>query len=197
MDRNWLPFPRGSTASTGSPTNKVGELLFDAIINESPWGQVLIAAAFVENEIEKALRAIFTRNKVDKDFIRDRLLKGANPLLGRFWAGSAVLWAFGFIDKTEYNATSDVRDIRNAFAHSDSQIDFTHEKTVGEIRRLREWLATVENVMGGSPPWWKAALATGWEAVADPPSDKHVFLGSCMMLQLMYANIRWDHEAGQ
>jgi hypothetical protein len=67
MDRIWLPFPQGSTAATGSPTNKVGQLLFDAIINQPEWGQVLIAGGFVENEIEKALRVIFIRNGVDSD----------------------------------------------------------------------------------------------------------------------------------
>jgi hypothetical protein len=115
-------------------------------------------------------------------------------LFGGFWEGSAALRAFGLIDEAEYQATSAVRSIRNAFAHSDTEIDFAHEDVIGPIRKLRGWLSTIESVMGGSPPWWQRALENAWEQIADPPSDKHVFLGSAMMLQLMYANIRWDHE---
>jgi hypothetical protein len=131
---------------------------------------------------------------LDSKYITDRLLQGPGTLFTGLWRGSVALWAFGLIDKAEYQATSAVRDIRNAFAHTDTEIDFAHKDVIGPIGKLRRWLATVENVIGGPSPWWREALKNAWEQVADPPNDKHVFLGSAMMLQLMYANMRWEHE---
>ena len=80
---------------------------------ESERGQALVSAAFIENFLERIIRAFLIEGKST-----DRLFDGANAPLGTFSARISMTHALGLISDDERSDCDIVRSIRNDFAHN-------------------------------------------------------------------------------
>lgn len=211
MEKAFLPFPRGQTASginakNAAPScsfvNEKGEPLIDALLGESERGQVLIATAFLDKAMRGCLAAKFTAEtttpKLQNTLLGSEKNGGANAPLGTFGVRIQALRAFGFIGEETYTALEQVRKVRNAFAHKDFKITFTSSEVQPHMHKLREWLSSVEQMAryvdpptGTIIPAWRRVLELGGEVVNEPVTEKHVLLGATIMLYTLLANVRW------
>jgi hypothetical protein len=211
MDKAFLPFPRGQTASGINATNAApscsfvndkGEPLIDALLGESERGQVLIATAFLDKAMRGCLAAKFTEEqttpRLQNTLLGSEKNGGANAALGTFGVRIQALRAFGFISEETYMALEQVRKVRNAFAHKDFKITFVSSEVQPYMRKMRDWLTSVEQLAryvdpqtGTSIPAWRRDLELGGQVVKEPVSESHIFLGATIMLYTLLANVRW------
>jgi len=121
-DLSRIPLTREEAIKQFGELSKDREPIVTALL-----GQVLL-----ENELDDLLRGRFSRKDNDtwKSLTEDR------APLGTFHNKIITAHAFGIIDDTIKNATNTVRNIRNAFAHSKIQIDFSHPLIIEEIQKI-------------------------------------------------------------
>ena len=102
--------------------------------SESDRGAALTAAAYLEESLEDILRQFLAAVKET-----ERLLSGYNAPLGTFSAKASAAFSLGLIQRNEYEELSLIRRVRNEFAHSWHEVDFTANKVVGLCSNL-PWL---------------------------------------------------------
>lgn len=84
---------------------------------ESDRGLVLIAAAMLEENLELLLRSFMRKNKKIEDKVLRPLFCSDGPL-GSFAAKTRICYAMKLIDDATFDDLSNIRYIRNDFAHS-------------------------------------------------------------------------------
>lgn len=84
-----------------------------ALRDQSELGEVLIVAAFMDNQLRLILESFLVDGRVKKE-----LMEGLTAPLGSFSARTNVAFAMGLITKQEYDTINAVRSVRNAFAHN-------------------------------------------------------------------------------
>ena len=90
-----------------------------SLIQESDRGCALMAAAFIEDKLEKLLESYFIENeKVCKQLLK------ANGALATFSSKIDLTFLLGLIPKNVFNDLHILRKIRNEFAHTASEISF-------------------------------------------------------------------------
>jgi hypothetical protein len=101
------------------------ESLLPLLYSESERGCVLIAAAYLDDLLQKALRAGFQSlsgiRKEDLDFL---LTKRPMPPLQSLALRTLVAYAIGLIDLPTRQALDAIRDMRNDAAHLDKPVKF-------------------------------------------------------------------------
>jgi DNA-binding MltR family transcriptional regulator len=189
------------TTASATVLGKHGQPILDALAKESQRGQVLIAAAFLDNALRGCVLAVCKKQGVDAA-VALRLLGdkegGSRAILADFGAKLPVCRAFGLISQELYEALEAVRKIRNLCAHSDFKITFRHKQVKGHIGVLRGWLRKIEGFAQYAPigkppiPAWVRDLNLAGMTVASPPSPRHIFLGATIMIWTVLHNIRWS-----
>lgn len=108
---------------------------FDAflpILNaESPRGAVLIAAAYIDEQLKDVIRSFLVDGEDAK-----KLFDGVNAPVGSFSARIAAAAAMGLIAESERDDCNIIRRVRNEFAH---QVDanFDDQKIIGLCKQLK------------------------------------------------------------
>jgi Mannitol repressor len=94
---------------------------------------VLVSAAWLDRELMKLL---LTRMRTLSDNKAERIFKGP---LGRFAAKVDVAYAFDLIDDDLYQDLTVIRNIRNEFAHSVTDISFASPEVMNHMRGFKGW----------------------------------------------------------
>ena len=94
----------------------------DDLNKESERGAVLIASAYIEDQLSQIIAAFLIES-----VCRKQLLEGFNAPLGTFSARATAAEALGLISEEEYCDLTSIRKIRNEFAHS-------HRATFSNVR---------------------------------------------------------------
>ncbi|RKH61461.1 MltR family transcriptional regulator [Corallococcus llansteffanensis] len=106
-------------------------ILQKSVEAETDRGCVLVIAAYIDEELEKILRAFF----VDDVKIADELL-GTDKPLGTFSSRSKACFALGLITRETYNAIGLLRKTRNEFAHLKEEASLASPPIVNRIKEL-------------------------------------------------------------
>lgn len=105
------------------------------IKGESDRGCVLVAAAFLDEALELLLRSkMKSTPKTVKQSV-DPLLTGIGPLRS-FWAKTELCRTLNFLAEWEYDDLTQIRNLRNLFAHSYEQADFDDPRVVDMVMKL-------------------------------------------------------------
>ena len=190
--------------------NAQGDTLIQTLAGEGERGQVLVAAAFLENLLTDCLLAKFKQHKTPSKAI-DALLgiSGKWAPVGDFAAKLNLCRALGVITDESRDALDDVRQIRNRFAHSDfkirmediplpSKLQNASDETSGcakALGRLKSYLKNQEVLAKcvhpeGTPatnPDGTPIVAWQWilgsnKTTTDMTSNHHQFLGAVVFL---------------
>jgi DNA-binding MltR family transcriptional regulator len=95
---------------------------------------VLMGAAYLENALYQLLRSRFIEISADEE---RRIFDGSgNAILGTFSSKIRISRALGLVGEKTYRDLLLFNDIRNAFAHSMHQIDFSHEAVASDIAKF-------------------------------------------------------------
>jgi len=92
-----------------------------------------LLAAEIELYLELAILTKLTKN--DKDTIN--ILVGRDGPPGSFYAKIHLAYAMGIIDDDVCHDLNIIRNVRNAFAHAPSPIEFYTEEIESEVKNLR------------------------------------------------------------
>ena len=114
-----------------SPINM--ETYFKELDGESDRACALLAGAAIAEGLGDLLKRHFI--KLDEDDI-DRLFIKPRALLADFASRTEISFVLGLISPQERVAADVIRKIRNVFAHTLAQIDFSHELIVSELRKI-------------------------------------------------------------
>lgn len=105
------------------------------IKGESDRGCVLVAAGFLDEALELLLRyKMKSEPKTVKQSV-DPLLTGIGPLRS-FWAKTELCRALDLVADWEYEDLTQIRNIRNLFAHSYENADFEDPRVIEMVLRL-------------------------------------------------------------
>jgi len=104
---------------------------------ESDRGLVLIAAAFLEENLAMLLRSLMRKGgkKLEENVLKP-LFRSDGPL-GSFAGKIRICYAMELIDEVTYKDLEIVRDIRNDFAHTYSEANFTTGAAKNRIGNMR------------------------------------------------------------
>ena len=103
----------------------------DDLNKESERGAVLIASAYIEDQLGQIIAAFLIESARSK-----HLLAGFNAPLGTFSARATAAEALGLISEEEYCDLTFIRKIRNEFAHS-HRATFSNARVVQMCRNLK------------------------------------------------------------
>jgi DNA-binding MltR family transcriptional regulator len=98
---------------------------------ETDRGCALMAAAYLDAELESLLRVHFVQNKT----VADDLL-GQNRPLGTFSSRIDLAYALGLIPTTSFRDLHLIRKIRNDFAHKAAPLSFEYDPMAARCREL-------------------------------------------------------------
>jgi DNA-binding MltR family transcriptional regulator len=114
---------------------KWAAVFFETIKAESDRGCVLVAAAFLDEALELLIRSkMMSDSKVVKQSV-DPLLTGIGPLRS-FWAKTELCRALDLVADWEYEDLTQIRNIRNLFAHSYENADFDDPRVIKMVLLL-------------------------------------------------------------
>jgi len=114
---------------------KLAKVFFETIKAESDRGCVLVAAAFLDEALELLIRSKMMRDVKVVNRSVDPLLTGVGPLRS-FWAKTELCRALDLLADWEHEDLTQIRDIRNLFAHSYENADFDDPRIVEMVLRL-------------------------------------------------------------
>lgn len=140
--------PESSEDVKGAATS-----FLETIKAESDRGSVLVAAAFLDEALELLLRS---KMKSEPTIVKQSvnpLLTGIGPLKS-FWARTELCRALDFLADWEYEDLSQIRNLRNLFAHSYEHADFDDPRVVAMVMKLN---AFGERTL----PWGRAPMRAG------------------------------------
>lgn len=103
-----------------------------SLIKESDRGAVLLSVAFLESYLENALKSklIGSKNRIDKLF-------DLNGALGSFSNKIDMSFSIGIINEKIYNDLTNIRKIRNKFAHTYELIELSSPTINDNILKLK------------------------------------------------------------
>lgn len=110
----------------------------DALNKESARGAVLVAAAMLDDLLERSIKAFL----VD-DAKVESLMEGFNAPLGNLSARALAAFALGVLSVKEYQECERLRKIRNVFAHN------VHSSFADQ--KLKDLCANLEFAAKGAP----------------------------------------------
>jgi len=127
---------------------------------ESDRGCVLVAAAAIEEEMVRLLKAHFTAQSAPDDTsgISDWLL-AARPIppLQSFWVKASLCRVLGLVSAEVYKQLEVLRDIRNAFAHISEPVEITAAEANNFIGSAA-WEVELRDAQDGLSTFWNEHL---------------------------------------
>jgi hypothetical protein len=170
-----------------------------SLMDESDRGAVIVAAALLEDDLDEILEDIIQRNGVTPKHIKEMF--ALNGPLSSFSSKSLICYGFGLISKEIFDDLSQIRKLRNKFAHSSDRVDFLFsdiEDHVAEISCCEEASKNFEGKMfkgrGSKQPSNKAdsPKPEDWELRAKGfvKYTKAVF---CLGVELLRIKIKERH----
>lgn len=105
---------------------------YEQLRMESERGSAIVGAAFIEEALEKMLKALLI-SSAEKD---DELFKSSYSPFGSFSAKIDVAYRTGLISPKVRLGLHIIRDLRNDFAHLSLQINFETQSVRDRIRTL-------------------------------------------------------------
>jgi DNA-binding MltR family transcriptional regulator len=122
------------------------ETFFKELGGESDRACALIAGAAISDGLRDLLKLYFVKlEEVDID----HLLYDQNASLGDFASRTDVSFALGLISPKERLVANVIRRIRNQFAHTLAQIDFSHELIIAELSKISPGKPSSNEVVKG------------------------------------------------
>lgn len=106
------------------------QLFMAAIRDQTELGQVLIVAAYLDEQLLRMLQWFMVEGRVSSD-----LDSGPSSPLGTFSGKIHLAYALGLIDDEEQRSIQAIRKIRNEFAHNIST-RFKDDKVRGKLQAL-------------------------------------------------------------
>lgn len=135
------------------------------VARESDRSAVVISASLIEDRLRDAIRKKF--RKMDENEERELRLFTSEGPLGTFSAMINFAYALEIIDRETVGLLADIRQMRNACAHSYRQIDFSTPELVQVCKRLFD----------PAPGSFLRVLAD------DPATLRRAFMATCMAIQ--------------
>ncbi len=132
------------------------------LAGESDRGCVLVGAALLEERLEELFRAVFNRNSASKK-LQDSLFESNGPL-ATFSAKVKLAYSLGLVDKSIFDDLETVRRIRNEFAHSAEEVDFSGSSFASEIKAMHSVQQFKDRMQCFSPTIPPAKNASDTEA---------------------------------
>ena len=149
------------------PMNK--QTYFKELIGGSDHACAMLAGAAISEGLGDLLKLYFI--KLEKDDT-ERLFHGQGAPLGDFSSRTSVSFALGLITPQERLAATVVRKIRNHFAHTLDQFDFSNELIIAELRKV-------------------------WPGKRSPDKDPKMFFINMSLALYLALNVRRDDLAKQ
>ena len=115
--------------------------LVKGIDDESDRGCVLIAAAFIEDQLEQLLRGRFCDSRHCQKHSVNELFRLMGPL-SSFSAKTHMAYALTLISKNDFTAINSIRKIRNDFAHKFEEASFEDRQTRDHVSNIAEFALT-------------------------------------------------------
>ncbi|ASK70302.1 MULTISPECIES: MltR family transcriptional regulator [Shewanella] len=109
--------------------------MFQIDIDESDRGCVIIAAANIEEFLERMLQAIVEGSPVSKK--KSRAMFDTTGPFGNFSAKYLMLAAFGYLSKETFDDLEKLRKLRNMFAHTAKTVKFEDPEVYQVIVSMR------------------------------------------------------------
>ena len=139
---------------------------FDELRSESDRGGTILASVWIDNLLERKLRALFTQGNSDT---RRKLFDLNGPFSG-FSSKTLAAYSLGWIDSDIFHDINLVRKIRNLFAHELHGIDLESPR----LQRLIEKFKIPSRYYHDWNELRAVATKNGREMIlytGDPPSD--------------------------
>lgn len=105
------------------------------IYHESDRGAVLVGASLLEQVLEKLLRTLFSAIGNPAKAVVDPLFSGMGPL-NTFSAKITVCHLLGLLDDDQLHDLGLLRKVRNEFAHTAQEVDFSDKVISDRMREL-------------------------------------------------------------
>jgi hypothetical protein len=119
--------------SYAKPTPEEKDLISDAAIKGEPIVTAILGAAMIELELDTLLRQRFSKIT---DGTWATMVRENGPF-STFDQKITAAFAFRVLDEATRDNLKIVKNIRNAFAHAKTLIDFEHELVVGELKKIK------------------------------------------------------------
>jgi hypothetical protein len=115
------------------PTTEEKKRISDAAINGEPIVTAVLGAAMIELELDNLLRLRFPKIS---DSTWNTMVRENGPF-STFDQKITAAFAFRMFDEATRDNLKIVKNVRNAFAHAKTLIDFEHELVAAEIKKIK------------------------------------------------------------
>ena len=133
-----------------SKIDKQFDTYYEALIEESDRGCVLVGASMLEYLMEKLIREkLFLATKGSIRKVAIALFERNGPF-SSFWSKMNFIYAIGFIRKDYYHDLDIIRKIRNEVAHNFDVVSFSDEKIASNTKRLKSFEKAVNTMVSVS-----------------------------------------------
>lgn len=129
------------------PVDQEALALVETLMEESDRGCVLVGVAYLDEEVQLLLRESFESAKEVVRKAVDPLLKGGFAPLGSFSARIKLALALGLIDLEVHDVLDRLRELRNAFAHTNGPVRLSKEQVSSILCRLPTYLQKFAKVL--------------------------------------------------
>jgi hypothetical protein len=111
------------------------ETFFKELQGESDRACALVIGAAISEVLRELLESYF--GKLEEGDT-NHLFHDPGAPLGGFGSRTDIAFALGLINPVERAVANVIRGIRNQFAHTLAQIDFSHELIIGELAKVSD-----------------------------------------------------------
>lgn len=118
-------------------SSKRSKKLTNLLTKETDRGCALVAAALLDERLLKLFRARMIERATVNKF--DSIFEGHGPL-ATFAARTHLAYLLGFIANNVYHDLCVIRDIRNRFAHSPEDLDFSDKEIKANCEKLHHYM---------------------------------------------------------
>ena len=119
---------------------------FATLLKESDKGCVLLVVGLLdlilEQIFEAAIAVNLTKDNSPKNFFQKNLLGNMGPL-STFFGKINLAYAFGLINREQYEALHVIRDLRNEAAHCYFDFNFRDAGVAAHLKKLRNYDAKI------------------------------------------------------
>jgi len=122
-------------SETADDENTMRDELFEALSRESDRGLILVSASYLNDALERLLRARFSMEHKKSKSMIDPLFNTFGPL-STFSSKIKISYAIDLIERWVYRDLEILRKLRNEFAHSIGPAVFDSDKVVKLTEKL-------------------------------------------------------------
>ncbi len=169
-------------------TRKQTKATLQALFDESDRGCILVGAAWIEDGLDKLLRAKFKKDSGIGNKELDKLLsyKEKNPVLASATARVRICEALGLFNRKTAKAIKSLLNYRNAAAHWRDELTVGPPKDRDAKEQLAEFLANTGTIAKLETAFTEAPEMAEWSGQW---SERKQFVLSVVTLAYVLANI--------